>query len=276
MIVDPDNSPIIIFGAPRSGTTYLGNILDPHSTVAITNEVRLMVWAHQSANILTQQEEMINNYRAEFTAYVRKKFPDLIRGFYRELRPQATYWGDKNSHYAAPEHRGCLEAIVSLFPGAHFIHIIRDGRDVVSSILRMSWTDFKGAHDYWKNEIDIGCAFGRSQPPDRYFELRYEVLGCDDAAVSENIFAFLGIAMHPTVAAFCQAQRIKRTAAGYATRDLSAGVTNSVWAELLTSEEQLCSLELFGEDLIRHGYESPKSLEVKRRAVSGSADSKQS
>ena len=73
MIVDPENSPVIVFGAPRSGTTYLAEILNQHPEVAISNEIRLMVWAHNVLKILTQQDEMVYNERLEFTAYLKKK-----------------------------------------------------------------------------------------------------------------------------------------------------------------------------------------------------------
>jgi hypothetical protein len=268
MIIDAESSPIIVFGAPRSGTTYVTEILNHHPDIAVTNEIRLMVWVHQALNILTQQDEMIYNDRPEFTLHLQQTFPKLIREFYREIRPNRNYWGDKNPHYAAPEHKGCLETIVSLFPGAHFIHIIRDGRDVVSSILRMGWADFNDAHTYWKNQLDTGCAFGGTQPSDRYFELRYENLIADDTAASEKLFAFLGIEMHSAVTDFCKAQHATRTPVGVATRDLSAGPAESTWAKMLTPEEQSHSLEFIGEYLVRHGYESAASLEGKQQKLS--------
>jgi hypothetical protein len=271
MIVDPENSPIIVFGAPRSGTTYLAEILNQHPEVAISNEIRLMVWAHNVLNILTQQDEMVYNERLELTAYLQKKLPNLLREFYREIRPGAKYWGDKNPHYAAPQHQGCLETVTSLFSGAHFIHIIRDGRDVISSIMRMGWADFDDAHEYWKNQLDTGCAFGQTQPGEKYLEVRYEELVREDAAIAEKIFAFLGIEMHPAVTGFCVSQQTTRVPIGFPTRDFSAGITRSTWAELLTAEQQLRSLDLIGEHLIRHGYESPTSLGEKQQRLAGLA-----
>src|SRR5262245_51327649 len=123
----PEQSPIIIYGAPRSGTTYLCEILNHHPDVFISGESRVFLWVQASLNNLTQRSELLWYGRKVFVEHLRKQYPELIRGFYQELSPGAKYWGDKYPHYAAPVHRGCLETIRALFPSAKFIHIIRDG-----------------------------------------------------------------------------------------------------------------------------------------------------
>jgi hypothetical protein len=267
MIIDSKNSPIVIFGAPRSGTTYLTEILNQHPEVEITNEVRIMAWAHQVLNVLPQDNEMIYNERSEFVAYLKSRLPGLIQDFYGQQHPAGKYWGDKNPHYAAPEQAGCLETIASLFPQAHFIHVIRDGRDVVASVLRLGWADFEDAHTYWKQQLDVGCAFGQTQPDDRYLEVRYEDLVADDMTMAEKMFDFLGIEIASPVRQFCQTQQQQRIPAGLPTRDLTAGVMASNWARRLTVKQQTLSLDLLGPYLVRHGYESADSLKQKQQRL---------
>lgn len=108
MPAELERSPIIIYGAPRSGTTYLQHILNQHPQVFVSREARLFAWLHQSLNVLTQHDQFLVTYRGEFRDHLRKALPDVIRDFYRKLNPGVPYWGDKNPHYADPGNRGCL------------------------------------------------------------------------------------------------------------------------------------------------------------------------
>src|SRR5262249_17176757 len=150
--------------------------------------------------------------REEFIRHLRSVYPQMLRDFYAANWPYARYWGDKNPHYSDPENSGCLNTIFELFPGARFIHIIRDGRDVVSSLIRKRdangrlWEDWESAHHVWTNHISIGCEFGKTIPPEQYFELRYEDLTRDDVGYARRIFDFLGIPLHPAVVEFCETQ----------------------------------------------------------------------
>jgi hypothetical protein len=252
--------PIIVYGAPRSGTTYLTNTLKQHPEVFISHETRVFVWAHESLNVLTQNPQALLTSRGKFVEHLREAYPKLIRDFYLKLAPRARYWGDKNPHYAAPNYGGCLDTIATLFPGTRFIHIIRDGRDVVTSLLRREWGSFENSHSRWQGHVDTGSAFGASQPSDRYFELRYEDLVHDDVGVARRLFDFLGISMHPDVVKFCKAQQEERTPLSGPTRDLSVGAATSYWEELLAPDQRLFSLELLGGHLVRYGYETEASL----------------
>jgi hypothetical protein len=250
--------PIVVFGSPRSGTSYLNRLLNEHPDVYLTEEARLFVWMHHSLNLMGDTR-FVRKHRERFIEHVRVSYPELIRSFYRELKPSARYWGDKNPHYAAPENQGCLEAIAELFPGTHFIHLIRDGRDVVISLMRKGWTSFDEAHDIWMNHVDIGSRFG-AQASARYLEIRYEDVVYDDVAAARRLFGFLGIELHEGVLKFCQRQQLRRTPFKRPTRDLHRGVTTSDWGRLLAPDQRLRSLELIGNHLVQLGYESETSL----------------
>lgn len=253
--------PIVIYGAARSGTTYLVQLVNKHPEVHVSDETRIFAWAHDVYRRLPADDRTVYRKRDEFVDYQRRALPKYIRGFYRELAPEARYWGDKNPHYAHPDNLGCLETILELFPRARFINILRDGRDVVTSGLRGVWTDFDSVHRMWTSHLDIGCSFGRALPAEQYFELRYEELIQDDLAMARRMFEFLGIELHPDVERFCRNQQERRTPFCTPSRDIRSDVTRSDWADYLTPAQQVRSLELLGEHLVRFGYESRGSLD---------------
>jgi hypothetical protein len=265
-------SPIIVLGAPRSGTTYLQRLLDLHPDVCLSHETRVFAWLHAAIKTLPASDQFVVTERARFVAHLRTVLPDVIRGFYQQLDPNARYWGDKNPHYGDADNRGCLALIAELFPGTRFVNIIRDGRDVVASLLRRThangdpWVDFDGAHRTWIEHVEIGRTFGARQPEGSYLEICYELFVRDDVESARDLFAFLGIDFHPDVEAFCAAQRIERTPLSTPTRVLTDDPTSSDWSRVLSPDEQARSLELLGPYLVRLGYETEESLHRLRKS----------
>jgi hypothetical protein len=262
--------PIIVFGAPRSGTTYLQELLNAHPEVFVSHETRIFAWLHHALREATQNRRFLVTYRDEYVEHLRRELPATIRRFYRTLAPEARCWGDKNPQYPDRTNGDCLQTVAEVFPGARFLHIVRDGRDVVSSLVRMRdaegapWIAFDGAHLLWRELVENGCEFGGRLAPDRYLELRYEDLVTDDLAVAHALFAFLGLEAGPRVEAFCLSERAARTPFSRPTRDLAAGADESQWLSVFSPEQRLRSLELIGGHLVRHGYETEVSLEALR------------
>jgi hypothetical protein len=259
-------SPIIIFGAPRSGTTYIQRLLDRHPDVCISHETRVFAWLHAAVKVLPTSDQFVVTEHDNFVAHLRTTLPDVIRNFYEQLGPNVRYWGDKNPHYADPANRGCLALIAELFPGTRFVNIIRDGRDVVASLLRRrhangeAWADFEAAHRTWIEHLEIGRTFGARQPDDSYFEICYEDFVRDDVESARALFGFLGIDFHPSVEAFCAQQRHQRTPLSAPTRTQIGDPSTSDWSTVLTVEEQARSLEQLGAYLVRLGYETEESM----------------
>jgi hypothetical protein len=259
--------PIIIFGAPRSGTSYLNRLINQHPDVYLSEEARLFSWVHHSLKVLAEDRRFVRKHQELFIGHVRASYPELIRTFYRDLRPTVRYWGDKNPDYASADHEGCLETIAELFPGTRFIHIIRDGRDVITSLVRKGWANFDHAHHIWTTHVEVGSEFG-ARSPDRYLEVRYEELVRDDVAAARRIFDFLDIDMHRQVIRFCRSQQRERTLVKKPTRDLGEGIKTSDWRRFFAPDQQLKSLELIGDDLVRLGYETEPSLKATEERLS--------
>jgi hypothetical protein len=269
MSVKLANDPIIATGAARSGTTYLIQILNRHPDIWITNEIRLFVWLHKALHELPVDQNVLYREREHFLSFLHGEMPQLIRRFYRSIKPNRRFWGDKNPHYLAPQFagRGGLETIRALFPGSRFVNIVRDGRDVVCSGMRGEWKDFESVHFMWTSHIRQGRLLAQSLPANQYFEFRYEDLIRDDVAMARKLFDFLKIPFHRNVANFCQKQMRERTPFCKPTRDINKDIRVSEWATVLTREQKLRSLELLGTELVALGYETEISLTEAKREI---------
>lgn len=82
-----------------------------------------------SLNIAKLNNYVLQNKPASYSDLV-----SCVYEFYGESRGRTfTKWGDKNNFYL--HHIGTLK---KLFPDAFFIHIVRDGRDVACSYMRLN------------------------------------------------------------------------------------------------------------------------------------------
>ena len=91
-------------------------------------------------------------------------------------------WGEKT-----PSNVRCLDALFRFFPEARFIHIIRDGKDVVCSLRthpQYRWEDgrrvptgicnpWRQCVEEWVNDVRTGLS---RRGDARYYEVRYESL----------------------------------------------------------------------------------------------------
>jgi hypothetical protein len=89
------------------------------------------------------------------------------------------------------------------FPGAQYVHIVRDGRDAALSMLAMTRRPRfnparpRGLGDFavaWRRELRDARRFGLSQP---YLEVRYEELVAEPEARLRDVCAFLGLEYEP-------------------------------------------------------------------------------
>jgi len=110
-------------------------------------------------------------------------------------------WGDKSPVNVTVAHR-----IFRHFPNARFIHVIRDGRDVVCS-LRTHGPSFKKLRTRERQTNEWQLCVGkwhtwvrsgiRWRGDDRYYELRYETLIERPVETLQNLCAWLGESWDP-------------------------------------------------------------------------------
>ena len=198
-----DKQFIFIIGAPKSGTTWLQIMISAHPQVCTTVELTLFskytapwikAWKAEAANIqqgrwnqglpFLWSEDEFYGYLKEFLSKVYEKV--------LSINPQATHVLDKHPGYSMH-----VEDINMLLPGARFIHMIRDGRDVAVSMVAAQQRIGYGTGTIqdsaaeWKR--NVRAAQETTQYHDRYMEVRYEDLLISGANTLKSVFDFCGL-----------------------------------------------------------------------------------
>lgn len=208
MITDFRNKPpIFIIGNPRSGTTLFRLMLSAHPNIYIAQECGFLEYFYNKYKDFHGEKKLIDNYIKDVLNSRKIEFWNLdetgLKSFvydrtpnnYKELAasiyeyygekfyPDKNRWGDKNNYYL---HH--IEKIYDIYPEVKFLHIVRDGRDVVRSYLDLSKTKdnskyspdlpktIQSASKDWVNNLnDISNSFKKINS-DNIFEFRYEDL----------------------------------------------------------------------------------------------------
>jgi hypothetical protein len=92
--------------------------------------------------------------------------------------------------------------IHALLPKARFIHVLRDARDTVASLLSASrswgraWAPRRAAHAArtWVSHVEAGQEARRALPAPQFFEVRYEALHARGLHVLRDVVDWLGVA----------------------------------------------------------------------------------
>ncbi len=118
----------------------------------------------------------------------------LVYRLYAQQRGKSR-WGDKTPAYCR-----YMPGIESVLPEAHFIHIIRDGRDVALS-LRRQWfapaLDMAGLARHWADEVTATRSDGARSG--HYLEIRYEDLLLETRGTLQRVCEFVRLPFHPAM-----------------------------------------------------------------------------
>src|SRR5262249_35446578 len=127
----PMARPIFIVGCGRSGTTLLRLMLDSHPAIAAGEETKFLT---DLEPIVGEHWRLLHTY-----GFDRAWWLDRIRAFYGGfLEEYATRRGKRRWAEKTPGYTFHLAFLDELFPDAQYLHLIRDGRDVVASF-RERW-----------------------------------------------------------------------------------------------------------------------------------------
>lgn len=119
----------------------------------------------------------------------RLTISDAYRAFYQlyASRFNKRRWGDKTPDYCLH-----METIETLLPEAHFIHLIRDGRDVALSLREMWFSpgqEIEAQATEWSRLVSTACRRGSRRR--HYMQVRYEELILDTQEVLKQICEFI-------------------------------------------------------------------------------------
>lgn len=260
--------PVFLIGAPRSGTTFLGECLsalpeisyhhEPIATKAAARYVYCGIWPRWKARLF---------YRAVYRWLMRVH-------------------GEGHLRFAEKTPRNCflIPFLADVFPDAQFVHIIRDGRDASLSHSKRPWLqageagggrrepggypygpyarfwvephrriEFEETSDLhrciwaWRRYTEAALGARDLLDQRRYVEIRYESLVSRPEEVGRGLLEFLGISGPASQATFW-------SALGRAT-DGSVGR----WRRELTAE-QVDMIEIEAGDLLaKLGYGEPET-----------------
>jgi hypothetical protein len=191
--------PIFIVGAARSGTTWVYDMFSAHPQVAGIYESWLFTKNDGLGSLFSKAHwppkysglgRLLN--RDDLLEHTRDA---AMRIMSHAIKPQHRYLIEKS-----PSHLFVMPLISEIFPGARFIHVVRDGRDVSVSVraASRSWAQawrrtfglsIRTSAFAWKNAIRRARRDGRDLG-ERFFEIRYEEISEDPFNAYRQLFDF--------------------------------------------------------------------------------------
>ncbi len=298
----PPPAPFVC-GVTRSGTTLLRLMLDSHPEVAIPGETH---WVPKLIKSFERGEQTaadaahlaIDHKRwgdfhldaAELRARIEGLDPvtaaDTIRAFYMLYaeREGKIRYGDKTPGYVREMRR-----IQRVLPEARFVHIIRDGRDVSLSHLRMNWgpETYEQSARLWRNRIRKARKMAPSV--NHYMEVRFEDLVADTEGVLRRVCDFIELDFDPVMLDYHEraegrlqekARELPRK--GRPNQSAEARMDShrlakepprsdrvGMWRERMTPEEVAQYESVAGDMLVELGYELGSEAGKERAAEKG-------
>jgi hypothetical protein len=175
-------------------------------------------------------------------------------------------WGNKR-----PGQVHNVAVIRALFPDAQLVHLVRDPRDCVASLARVSWWagGTVAATATWVHAVDAAEAARRTLPTDAFHELRYEDLVSDPQAELERLCAFLGESFEeamlaPQAEAALLPARQRADWHRETQREVGPRRIGS-YSGVLTSQQVALVGSAAGTRMRRYGYDVPVPHSVPRR-----------
>lgn len=201
---DPERAPIFVVGSGRSGTTLLRQMLNAHPRIHLSFEASFYSLAAEGPAAQLTASAWVERYLLgpRFAwlrippAVLRAALPPgelprerLAEVFTAIMRCVAQRYDKPRHGDKTPGHCAHLGQILSDFPDARIVHMVRDPRGAVASLQRMPWTASSLL-------LNAGFCFRQVQavlPFRRQIcEVRLEDLIADPKRELQRVLAFVG------------------------------------------------------------------------------------
>ncbi len=282
-----NNKPIFILSSPRSGSTLLRLLLNAHSQVAVPPPTFMFPLINPFLETYGDLDD-INNLRAiaKDTLAIQKSKPwpfdvtveQLVAkvdersfaGVYRALHELwadhhgKSRWGEKT-----PPDSFCVESIISCFPDAKIINLIRDGRDVaVDWIENLEWPkNIHATATQWKEFVRAMEPWRETLDSNQLLNVYYETMVTDPENTLQRICAFLELNFEPEMLGFYQEENTAKWAnSAFCHRFLTKPITPEfvgIYKQRLTESDIEMLTSLIGEELTTLGYpveDTPRNI----------------
>lgn len=255
--------PVFVIGCPRSGTSVLAWALASHPEFWTSGETDFFyhlfgrgrlheMWLECKGGIEGSWLARNHVARQEFAAALGLGLNVLLT-----TRSGGLRWVDQS-----PTYTMLTDELSMLVPDAQFIHIIRDGRSVVHSMVNsgfdVDWAkDFATACRAWAWYVEQGTTFGE-RAPDRYLAVVHRFLAESPEACFRVIFDFLDVESSEHPARFVSSRHInssfERAADGRPAAPLAEPWTQ--W----TAEQRAIFRREAGEAFVEYGFGTEQDL----------------
>jgi len=180
-------------GSRRSGTFWLQRIVTAHPDVsAVGSETHL--FSHGIAPLAARfHHAALGSAQVGTTFIERDVLLDGLRAFCDTVFEPMLEPGRERLAERTPLHALHTGLIRDIYPDARIVHIIRDGRDVVRSLLAQQWGPRKVAEAALEWRAAIETARAGAGNSDRYLEVRYEDLHADPVTRIAGLYRWLGM-----------------------------------------------------------------------------------
>lgn len=242
------SSPTFLIGAERSGTTLLRLLVDSHPEITCIEGLDYVVNAVQEDGSFPSLPEYRSWLETE-TVYSTSGFsldmdlPDLQAVGNDFIAQRLAAAGKKQPAVLA---HAKLQTILSLWPEARFVHIIRDPRAVALSAKSFEW----GAAVYfgiarWAALMDEWDELTSELSSDRVLEIRFEELVADHEKVLGEVCAFMGQSYDEEMLSYAAETDYARPMPSKADE----------WRSVITDRETQEVEARVGQRLVEKGYE---------------------
>lgn len=177
---------VIVLGAARSGTTWLHRMLCAHPDIAGTETGETWLFPDIAPLWADDLRAAVGDETLERGL---REFCDVLLDSMRErLKPAATHVCEKT-----PATVWRLPMLAAVYPDAYYVHVVRDGRDAVVSMVESGFMDgdLAAAARTWVDAVSR--ARGGSAELPKFREVRYEDLLADPSGGVTALWEWIGL-----------------------------------------------------------------------------------
>lgn len=199
-------APFFLVGCGRSGTSLLRGLLNAHPLLAIPLESLFIAdylrvaarWPLERIKSSIIREPELREWGLQVSSADLAGCESVGQVIVRLHELYARSKGKKHWGQKTPRLVRHLPLLADHFPQARFIHLVRDPRAVVSSLIRSDVhrsTPWYGARR-WVMDVQAGLAF-EAEHPQQILRLGYEALVENPEPVVRQVMEFVGLDLAP-------------------------------------------------------------------------------